>query len=896
MQHTSISVEVVGTGSDGTEPSVMFSVKKHGVYSDDEKVAQRYLFNCGEGTQRLCNENGLKLGALTSIFMTRMDPLMCSGIPGMILALGSSGNANLRVVGPADTYGFVTSTKSFARRNYPAITCVEVDTDTRTDANSHVGYTAAASNKAVVDDQFVRITPVSVKRQQKPPPPVPCRHCQVRSSSVDQTVKAKKVAVVSRGHGQDESMLEWLRSFYETHDASKVPYVLVILNKYQGRHDELKSMLFAKYGSDEGAEKYVGKESQELAVKTEDMPSNKAGENHDSSDDDSSSSDASSSSDHKEETKDDTSKPSRLSKEKDDSSSDDDDSESSMETWLRHFYQQRNPAMLPRMTTVLNTYRGREEQLKAMLEQKYAKEPPPSLEQQGMQPPPAKKAKITDDAVSLTFVSPPPLPLAAPIQHDQLVIYILEFNGTTPTLVWLVDVPDMTWLPHIQAQLTPCKTHHPSLVVHITPAHIAIHPAYVAWIGLVSSPETRHLLFDGALLDQVRDGVHAINFKASAQLRLNLHAKSTALFPLSKQFQSLQADGAVEKLVLRTTSGHFHIAQPRMTCQLTVAKTAQVLGFHYDMAKWEIPPPLPSSSTELPQPLPPLNSLPKLTFLGTGCAAPSKLRNSSGIYFEFAPPSLHGMLMDCGEGTFGQLYRQFGTSTWARIAALQLIWISHKHADHHCGLLRVLLERHRTSIQASRAATSLILIAPGAVLAYVSRWKSAWLTNVHLVTCDAFNQPDHPLRNLALSLTGFQNLWSVPVHHCHDAFGLVVISGSGIKVVYSGDTRPCDRLIRDGFRPHVLIHEATFEDSMMDDALAKNHSTVGEAMDVGVRMQAMLVLLTHFSQRYPSLPPRYVGSSISNVGFAFDGMQVVLADPLEVVGTTLNTFMHTLSS
>lgn len=68
-----VTVEVLGTGSDGTEPSVVFSVQRRGVYSADVTLLKRYLFNCGEGTQRLCGENGVKLGSLDSVFFTRFD-------------------------------------------------------------------------------------------------------------------------------------------------------------------------------------------------------------------------------------------------------------------------------------------------------------------------------------------------------------------------------------------------------------------------------------------------------------------------------------------------------------------------------------------------------------------------------------------------------------------------------------------------------------------------------------------------------------------------------------------------------------------------------------------------------------------------------------------------------
>lgn len=59
----------------------------------------------------------------------------------------------------------------------------------------------------------------------------------------------------------------------------------------------------------------------------------------------------------------------------------------------------------------------------------------------------------------------------------------------------------------------------------------------------------------------------------------------------------------------------------------------------------------------------------------------------------------------------------------------------------------------------------------------------------------------------------------------------------------------------------LLIHEATFDDTMEQDASAKRHSTVSQALDVARRMNAGHVILTHFSQRYPSLPP--TGSTTS---------------------------------
>jgi hypothetical protein len=47
----------------------------------------------------------------------------------------------------------------------------------------------------------------------------------------------------------------------------------------------------------------------------------------------------------------------------------------------------------------------------------------------------------------------------------------------------------------------------------------------------------------------------------------------------------------------------------------------------------------------------------------------------------------------------------------------------------------------------------------------------------------------------------------VPVIHCRDACGIVIALRCGVRVVYSGDTRPCDALVSAGFGASVLVHE-----------------------------------------------------------------------------------------
>lgn len=78
-----------------------------------------------------------------------------------------------------------------------------------------------------------------------------------------------------------------------------------------------------------------------------------------------------------------------------------------------------------------------------------------------------------------------------------------------------------------------------------------------------------------------------------------------------------------------------------------------------------------------------------------------------------------------------------------------------------------------------------------------------------------------------------------------------------LKLVYSGDTRPSRTLVHWGRGADLLLHEATFEDDKVTEAVMKRHSTISEAVQVCRAMECRQVVLTHFSQRYHGIPTQF---------------------------------------
>lgn len=315
-------------------------------------------------------------------------------------------------------------------------------------------------------------------------------------------------------------------------------------------------------------------------------------------------------------------------------------------------------------------------------------------------------------------------------------------------------------------------------------------------------------------------------------------------------------------------------------------KAAAAAEVDEEVEKAESPPPSPSKVQKERRAL---ENVPlELIVLGTGSSAPSRYRNVSALYLSkphdaSTPEMPEGMLLDCGEGSYGQLVRHFGPKGAENaLRGLRAIWISHIHADHHAGVPKILSVRKKLMPK----APPLLVMGPHMLYPFLKRFEDQvellnfhFADNKHLTRDivpapeaagaeDLTSYPSGTNLNASLSLhaaneaasrLGMPALSTVRVDHCPEAYGVVLghEDDSGkvqAHVSYSGDTVFCPEFADASSGARLMVHEATFDDELKDEADKKRHSTVRQALAAGKRASVDRLLLTHFSQRYPKLP------------------------------------------
>jgi len=229
----------------------------------------------------------------------------------------------------------------------------------------------------------------------------------------------------------------------------------------------------------------------------------------------------------------------------------------------------------------------------------------------------------------------------------------------------------------------------------------------------------------------------------------------------------------------------------------------------------------------------------RVVFLGTGGALnPARYQAS--------------VLVECGE-TRVLLDTGGGLGLVRRLLAAEVdpstvghVFLSHRHLDHMGGLEPLLLTQSFSAVRAGVTPSPVSLYAlPGSAAAIratlaaadaAGEWRLAgqltWVTPM----------PGVPLTvaaGVGLALTAVDHL---PVGG--DAAGCVVECGSA-RVVYSGDTRPCEALTDAARGADLLIHEVGGLDVRAETLHQVGHSTAGEAGRIAARAGVRALALFH---------------------------------------------------
>jgi ribonuclease Z len=269
----------------------------------------------------------------------------------------------------------------------------------------------------------------------------------------------------------------------------------------------------------------------------------------------------------------------------------------------------------------------------------------------------------------------------------------------------------------------------------------------------------------------------------------------------------------------------------------------------------------------------------ELVVLGTASQVPTRDRNHNGYLLRW---DREGVLFDPGEGTQRQL-----THAEVAVSTIRRICITHAHGDHCLGLPGVLqrlsldgIERPvdvhfpteaSTTIEGLRSATPYEDVTPVRLRPTGSGQRhpadgftltAAALSHGLPTLGWRIQEPDGwrmlPDRLEALGVHGrarstLRDEGSVRVGGRLVSLEEVAVPRPGQSMAFVMDTRDCDgaRELADG--TDLLVIEATFLDPERELAGEAGHLTAAQAATIADEAGARRTVLTHFSQRYPTL-------------------------------------------
>ncbi len=270
----------------------------------------------------------------------------------------------------------------------------------------------------------------------------------------------------------------------------------------------------------------------------------------------------------------------------------------------------------------------------------------------------------------------------------------------------------------------------------------------------------------------------------------------------------------------------------------------------------------------------------KITFLGTSGTVPSVNRNPSAILIQYGGERI---LFDCGEGTQRQMM-----IARTGFSGLNSIFITHMHTDHFIGvfgLLETLSLNERKDkltfyVPAEKAKflatlfrmfgyhnlsfpVEVVGLSDGDEVNF-GRFKIVAFKTEHTTPSlgYAFIERDRPgkfdrAKAEALGIPPGPLYAKLVRGESIEINGRVITPDMvvgpprpGRKIVYTGDTRPCERVVEIAKDADVLIHDASFTSDLQEWAEQTKHSTAREAAEIAKKAGVRQLILTHISARY----------------------------------------------
>jgi len=271
----------------------------------------------------------------------------------------------------------------------------------------------------------------------------------------------------------------------------------------------------------------------------------------------------------------------------------------------------------------------------------------------------------------------------------------------------------------------------------------------------------------------------------------------------------------------------------------------------------------------------------RVIFLGTAGSVPTVVRSLPAVLVKRKNEQL---MFDCGEGVQRQIVK-----VKVGFHRKMKIFVSHMHGDHVLGLpgllqtmalmdrqkklevygpegIQQFLECARESLQFGLTFPVEIHEVYGAgVVCEEKEYRVEAVRSNHVVLGLAYafvEKPRpgkfYPEKARALGVPEGE-LWSklqhgdkvkLPNGRIVSPEEVLGLPRQGRKIVYTGDTRPFRGFAKFAAGADLVVHDSTFDDSLVEKAELDGHSTPSQAAQQAKRAKAKKLVLTHISARY----------------------------------------------